>query len=149
MRRTLLALKQGDRPDLVSALVRTWAGPPAVTGCLVPVPTSPDRVRRRGYDHAVLLAEALAARWGWRMAPRGLVRRISTPRLHPLGPARRRQVLEDAFRVGQVQQGRPVWLVDDLHTTGATMRSCVLTLSGSGCHVSGIVVMARAASGIR
>jgi ComF family protein len=88
---------------------------------LVPVPLHPLRRWRRGHDQAALLAEQLAALTGLPLAT-GLVRRVrATAPQAGLGRRARQRNLAGAFRVRAAARGRPLVLVDDVATTGATL----------------------------
>jgi ComF family protein len=85
--------------------------------------------RRRGFDHAEVLARGVARGLG---LPRRLVlsRTGATLDQAGLGAAQRAQNLRHAFACGEVA-GRVV-LVDDLVTTGATASACARVLRSSG-----------------
>lgn len=98
---------------------------------VVPVPADPVRRRRRGTDHAGQLATAIGARLG-RPVVRALVRpgreRPSAPQ-HRLGRRERRRVPIPEL-VAPVQG--TVLLVDDVHTTGATLDAAARALRNGG-----------------
>ncbi len=113
---------------------------PGVT--LVPVPAHPQRRRARGFDPAELIAVALARRAGLPLArplrrAAGGSRQLGASRAQRLDPAQ----LE--FDVA----GRPVparaLLVDDVHTTGATLRACATALRCAGSRQIAVVTWAR------
>jgi ComF family protein len=88
---------------------------------------SADR-RRRGFDHAEVLARGVARRLG---LPRRLVlSRIGGVDQVGLSATQRARNLEHAF--GCRETGGRVLLVDDLVTTGATASACARTLRASG-----------------
>lgn len=93
------------------------------------VPTTPARRRQRGFDQAALLARAIARRWHAPCVDL-LVRRSRTPQTGRTLTERQHGV---AF---EVRPGRPldtpVVLVDDVVTTGATLRSAAQALRRSG-----------------
>ena len=100
---------------------------------LVPASLHPARRSERGFDQALLLAEAASSRWG---IP--VVAALSRTRNHEpqarLDGARRRENMRGAFRVlapGLVR-GRPVLLVDDVATTGSTLLEAAATLEAAG-----------------
>ena len=102
VRSALHALKYaGERPlaaPLGSAIAERWAEAGAGGDLLVPVPIHVDRLRRRGYDQAVLLAEAAAA--GLRLPIMVALERVRATRPQfELGRERRAENVTDAFRV--------------------------------------------------
>lgn len=108
-------------------------------GVLVPVPAHPANVRSRGFDQARLLARRLSARTGLRVAP-VLVRH---GRARQLGSGRARRLSQD-LGVAAVRgvAGRAV-LVDDVHTTGATLTACAGALRHAGASEVVAVTYAR------
>jgi len=113
---------------------------------LVPVPASPRRIRRRGYNQAELLALELAHQTG-RVCLNVLGRRAGEGTQVALHLKERRANVQDAFyllsgALGKIS-GRSVVLVDDVLTTGATVLEAVRVLQEAG--VTGIwgVVFAR------
>jgi predicted amidophosphoribosyltransferase len=114
---------------------------------LVPVPADPWRRRRRGVDHAARLASALAPRAGLPVASL-LVRPARRPR--QAGRRRAERLRADRAdvqaRTAGVRPGaraRVAVLVDDVHTTGATLHACALALKGSGVERVVAVTYAR------
>jgi predicted amidophosphoribosyltransferase len=119
--------------------------PPAVLAdgaALVPVPTPGARRRRRGFDHAGRLAAAVSERTGLPVRP--CLRRA--------GPAPRQA---GARRGARLERGRirveiagdvpaAVVLVDDVHTTGATLRACARKLAANGALSISALTYARA-----
>jgi ComF family protein len=108
---------------------------------LVAVPAHPARRRRRGYDPAQLLARALARRTG--LALHATLRRSATG-ARQLGASREQRLAPD--RLGfQARRAAPpdVVLVDDVHTTGATLAACAGALRGAGAQRVVAITWAR------
>jgi ComF family protein len=111
---------------------------------LVPVPVHAERLRTRGYDQAVLLADAAAARLGQPAVC--AVRRVArTAAMHGLGREARSANVASVFdvdgRVGGAIVGRSVVLIDDVTTTGASLAACAAALLAAGARqVSGLTV---------
>lgn len=101
---------------------------------LVPVPLHPRRKRERGFNQAELLASELGRRLFLPVRASALVRRLDTPSQTGLTALARRRNVKDAFAVrGRAQvAGRVVVLVDDVVTTGATLRACARALQDAG-----------------
>ncbi len=114
---------------------------------VLPVPLSPARLAERGYDQAWELARALARRLGLPAENRLLQRLVDGERQSALGRAQRQQHLAGAFLVDPLQRaalaGRHVALVDDVMTTGATLREAAHTLLRAGAAEVSAWVFAR------
>ena len=154
-RRALHALKYGGdrrlaRP-LGEAMADRWAVASAGGDLLVPVPASPDRVRRRGYDQAALLARVAGDRLGLPVLE-VLERSRSTAAQFDLDRVDRGTNVAGAFslttrRVGSggLQPVHEAWvvLVDDVMTTGATLAACAMTLLEAGALGVSALTVAR------
>jgi predicted amidophosphoribosyltransferase len=109
---------------------------------IVPVPAHPAHVRARGYDQARLLAAALARRTG--ATPARALRRRG-PALSQLGASRSERLERGRIDVS-VRGAVPsrVVLVDDVHTTGATLDACARALRRAGAAEVVALTWARA-----
>lgn len=117
---------------------------PAPGTLVTSVPLHPRRLRQRGFQPSALLARALARRHGLRFAPFVLRRRRDDPSQTGLTRAARRANVSDAFalRPGRRLPG-PVWLVDDVVTTGATVAECARVLARAGAREVRAFCLAR------
>ncbi|MBW4520578.1 MAG: ComF family protein [Scytolyngbya sp. HA4215-MV1] len=153
LKRTLSALKYENQPQLAQPLgqwlAESWlkSGKAVVgaTSIVVPIPMHESKKQQRGYDQAELLAQSFCAASGLRLKSQGLERVHNTTAQFQLSPAAREQNLAGAFRLGQALQRssvRSVFLLDDIYTTGATIRSATQTLQQQGIQVSGVLTIA-------
>ena len=103
---------------------------------IVPVPLHTQRHRERGYNQSEFIARGIQHELGYPISTRILKRIRKTRTQTALTAEQRQQNVEDAFRVIKSDpiQNRPILLVDDVITTGATMNQCaeVLLNAGSG-----------------
>ena len=130
---TLAALLQ-RLPEVQSALV--------LADRVVPVPLAPGRLRQRGFNQALQLAQCLAP---GKVQAQGLLRVRATPDQHTLARAQRLRNLQGAFAVDplhlQQWQTRRVVLVDDVMTTGATFHAAAAALRAAGVqHIAALAV---------
>lgn len=144
-RALVLALKAGARRGAGTALAAHMAAAAAAAGVgaelVAWVPGRPADARRRGFDHAEVLARAVARHLGLPAA--GLVRRIrGAPDQVGLGAVERRRNLAGAFRAAPVVA--PVLLVDDVVTTGATAAACARALRAAGAPHVDLLAACRA-----
>lgn len=112
--------------------------------CVVPVPLHPRRLRRRGYNQAVEIARPLARALGTRVSPTLLQRVRETLPQQNLSATERRKNLRNAFALTAEPAGLKLLLVDDVMTTGETVRECSLTLAKGGAGEIRIAVVGRA-----
>jgi ComF family protein len=117
---------------LLAPTLADWAIAPDL---VAPVPLHPGRERRRGFNQAALLARALAERAGLPVEARLLRRtRATAAQVRSGGVEARRANVANAFAVTDAgrARGRTVLLVDDVCTTGATLRACADALRAAG-----------------
>jgi len=111
---------------------------------IVPVPLHRLKLQRRSYNQALLLARELGRCRDLPVAVRLLNKTVDTPPQQDLSAAERWQNLKQVFRVEQQLQGEKILLVDDVLTTGATVRSCSQALLTAGAAEVQVAVLARA-----
>ena len=114
---------------------------------VLPVPLSPRRLAERGYDQAWELARRVARALQLPAEARLLQRPIDTAQQSGLGRAERQRNLRTAFMADPARraglQGRRVALVDDVMTTGATVREASAVLLRAGAVAVDLWVLAR------
>ena len=108
---------------------------------LVPIPTDKSRVHERGFDHALLMAESAGRACGAPVAQL-LVRTRPTAPLHAAHRDERAAILNGAMTTAVALTIPPaVVLIDDVRTSGATMREAARALHASGVQwVAGVSV---------
>jgi ComF family protein len=109
---------------------------------LAPVPLHPQRLRQRGFNQALLLTQAFPE---VPLERELLVRQRHTPPQTGLNPKERRDNVKGAFAVPRPElvKGRTILLIDDVFTTGATVRECARVLRRAGAREINILTVAR------
>jgi predicted amidophosphoribosyltransferase len=131
---------------MAAQIAATLPGQPGPGAAVVPVPPQASRRRSRGFDPAGVLARSLAPRLALPLVP-ALVRRDRAGRQARAGRRARRtegRIVVEAVRA----IGAPVLLVDDVHTTGATLDACARALRGAGAPSIVAITYARTLLGL-
>jgi len=121
------------------------AATPAQPAALIPVPLHPDRLRERGYNQALELARPLARTFAIALRDDLLVRKRATAAQSNLDAPERQRNLRGAFAVtdGSAVPAH-VAVIDDVMTTGATLRECARALLQAGAERVDVWALARA-----
>jgi ComF family protein len=149
-RMSVVASPLGEMLAEAVTMLEGQAGPELM---VVAVPLYPSKERQRGYNQAVLLADAALGvlkrtrpAWKLRTAHESIRRVRDTESQFALTPRGRRRNLQGAFAVQKDAPfvGREVLLIDDIYTTGATARECARILRRAGAAKVWVATLARA-----
>jgi len=142
------SLKYHNGLYVIEDIKKLFAGSPCLAqwlsaAVLVPVPLHPRRQRKRGYNQAALLAQALS-----KLAPEAAAIDTTRPQVklllrrvkHTQSQTRydkqtRLKNLKDAFALekhAQISHTARYVIIDDVFTTGATLNSCAKVLRRAG-----------------
>ena len=99
---------------------------------LVPVPLHKRRLKLRGYNQSLLLAEALSERTRVPVRPELLTRTRNTKKQAKLNHEKRVQNVKGAFSAQMDCTGLKLAIVDDVCTTGNTLNECAQALKAAG-----------------
>lgn len=101
----------------------------AVFDAVVPVPMHRSKLRRRGYNQAELLARALGRRLHIACEPSLLTKRVERQAQSSLAREERAANVRGAFAADAHARGRAILIIDDVCTTGETLRACAKALA--------------------
>lgn len=152
-RKIVLALKHGDRLDLAGpagAWMARAANPILRPGMVVaPVPLHWTRLLRRRYNQSALLAQAVARETGLDCCPDLLIRPRRTPTQDGRGRDARFANVAGRIRAHPrrtaILRDRPVLIVDDVMTSGATLAAAAEACLVAGAATVCVLALARVA----
>lgn len=154
LKRAIAALKYDNQPQLSRPLghwlAQAWLKSPATSRVkkltVVPIPLHPIKLKKRRYNQAELISQNFCDFTGYKHQPLGLERIRETEAQFGLSAQAREQNLADAFRIGNSfhkhSPNSPVLLIDDIYTTGATVRAAAQILQRQGIQVYGVAAIA-------
>jgi ComF family protein len=147
----VLSLKHAGRTDALAAYGRWMARAGAEllrdADGLIPVPLHSGRLRKRRFNQSLLLAKAVSKASGVRLEPHILARIRDTSTQGGLSAKGRARNVAGAFKVRRGRddrvQGRRLVIIDDVHTTGATLSACARALKRAGAEDVTAITLAR------
>ena len=119
-----------------------WAG----VEVIIPVPLHKKRYKERGFNQAALMAKELAELKEIKFENTALIKIKNTIPQTSLMAGPRASNVKGAFTLKHKEKikGKTVILVDDVYTTGATLKECSLTLLKGGVKEVKAVTVAQA-----
>jgi ComF family protein len=112
---------------------------------IIPVPLARQRLQKRGFNQALLLARAFFPEMKHIISIDVLARRRETaPQTGLNGRARRKNIKGAFAAAGGKVTGKQILLVDDVFTTGTTVQECAKVLRRSGAREVQVLTLARA-----
>jgi competence protein ComFC len=113
---------------------------------IVPVPLHARRERERGFNQSAVLAREIAGARGLAVEAKALRKIRNAPPQTSLEREGRLSNVKGAYRVVRPErsEGRVVLLVDDVYTTGSTLRECSAALIAAGAREVRAITVAQA-----
>lgn len=111
---------------------------------IVPVPLSIKRLRERGFNQSLLIARVISKEIRVPLLMNTLLKKKETPPQTDLSARKRLLNLKNAFEIKGDIRGLRLLLVDDVMTTGATVRECSKELMKAGAKEVIVLTLARA-----
>ena len=108
--------------------------------CIVPIPLSKERLKKRGYNQCEAIAQGISQESGIPMNTNILLRVVDNPTQTRLKKLARWENSKDIFMANPTYdfQGKHLLLLDDVVTTGSTLISCIRAIHRKypNCHIS-------------
>ena len=113
---------------------------------IIPVPLHPDRLRELGYNQALEVARPIARQLGIPIDTTLLQRNRKTQQQQGLSAIERKSNLRNAFTLASKASAFKILLIDDVMTTGETVRECSRALLAGGVAEVQVAVVDRSLS---
>lgn len=149
LKRAIALMKYNNKPELGrllgELLGQAWLDnnltkPRKIT--VVPIPLHQQKLKTRGFNQARIIAQSFCQITGYSLNTQALIRVRETKAMFALNPEERVKNLQGAFKVGNKLPKHPVLLIDDIYTTGTTIKESVKVLSN--VEIIGVAVVAKA-----
>lgn len=111
---------------------------------LVPVPMARAKERKRGYNQAERIGRALSVRIDVACEPSLLTRSVERATQSKLLKRERAENVRGAFAASERAKDRSLLLIDDICTTGETLRACAKALLRQGARRVCAIAVAKA-----
>ncbi len=153
LKRAIALMKYENKPEIGGLLGKSFG-----TGWLeckltklqtkvtvVPIPLHRKKQKERGFNQAEIIAKSFCQITGYKLNTQALIRIRETESMFNLvSSIERASNLQDALRIGTKLPKYPVLLIDDIHTTGTTVKEAIKVLQQKKIAVVGVAVAAKA-----
>lgn len=153
-KRAIAALKYDQKTDL-GRLFGYWLGEKWLASPLaktypkltvIPIPLHAEKLKIRGFNQAEIIAQGFCQITRYNLKAQGLKRIKKTEALFGLSPSARAKEIKDSLILGQDFHKKlpsdPVLLLDDIYTTGTTVKEAKKILEQHQIKVIGVVAIA-------
>lgn len=144
----ILALKYKNMRPLGEAIGREMGRlfPRQEADLLIPLPLHADS--RRAFNQTELIARGISSQWGTPVGTRLLKCRAGSGEQTEKRGRARRALSFDSFVASPELTGKSAVLVDDVYTTGGTVRAAKFALQRAGAEVKAVIVWTRRVSSL-
>lgn len=147
----ILGFKHGDKTHVVRSFIpwlqKFGAELLAESDFLIPVPLHPYRLILRRYNQAALIANDLSKKTSIPHLSNAMRRRRATVSQGHLSHEERQKNVRKAFDIHpkfkELIKGKVIVLIDDVYTTGATVKECSTILKENGASKVYVLTLAR------
>lgn len=112
---------------------------------MIPVPMHKKKRAKRGYNQSELIARNLANYFKIPIDTKVLIKQVNTPMQSSLGKEERAKNVQNVYKVQNEEKikDKNVLLVDDIYTTGATVKECKKIVKLAGAKKVGVIIIAK------
>ncbi len=155
IKQAIAALKYEKNPELGEFLGywlgETWLKCSPISSAkkiiVIPIPLHRKKLKERGFNQSEIIGQGFCHITGYPLKANGLERAKETEAMFGLTPQQRQKNISNAFTIGKDLQkhstSSPILLLDDIYTTGSTVREAAQVLKSHGFPVVGVVAFAK------
>lgn len=112
---------------------------------IIPVPMYKKKKAIRGYNQSELIARKLAKYFKMPIVTKVLIKQVNTQMQSSLGKRERIKNVQNVYKIQYQEKikDKNVLLVDDIYTTGATVKECKKMLQFAGSKNIGTIIIAK------
>ena len=156
LKRAIACLKYNNQPQL-GILLGEWLGQSWLDTpqgkkikklTVVPIPLHQQKLNLRGFNQSVQIARGFCQVTGYALQTQALIRVKKTEAMFGLNPQQRQANVKNAFVLNKNWQDQAarssILLLDDIYTTGNTMKEAYQVLTRNSIPVSAAAMMAIA-----
>ncbi|MEL4894665.1 ComF family protein [Crocosphaera sp. Alani8] len=153
LKQAIAALKY-DKNSQIGELLGFWLGEvwqnyslinTKITPLVIPIPLHKNKEQIRGFNQAEIIARGFCQVTKYPLNKKGLIRIRQTKAMFNLATKEKEKNIKGAFKLGKSLENnplsRPVLLVDDIYTTGTTVKEATRILRNKGINVLGVVAV--------
>ena len=158
LKRAIACLKYEDKPEL-GVILGEWLGQSWLDTpqgkkisrlTVVPIPLHHHKLKLRGFNQSTKIAQGFCQVTGYSLQPQVLMRRRNTEAMFGLNPQQRQANVQNAFVVNKNFHSKTarskILLLDDIYTTGSTIREADKALTQSSIDVCAAAIVANVSS---
>ena len=153
--RAIATLKYENHPEL-GILLGKWLGASWISGDLIkddirpiviPIPLHHHKLKTRGFNQAELIAKGFCQVTKYKLIADGLTRTKATQAMFDLKRDQRQANIDKAFQLSErlikKPPRSPILIIDDIYTSGTTVREATRTLTKNKLKVIGAATVSR------
>ncbi len=153
LKQAIAALKYNKHPQIGEILgfwlAESWQNysliSSKITPLIIPIPLHKSKEKIRGFNQAEIIARAFCQVTKYPLNRKGLLRIRQTKPMFDLKFEEKEKNIQGAFQLGKSLQNysssRPILLVDDIYTTGTTVKEAARILRHQGIQVLGVLAV--------
>ncbi|MGB5632074.1 MAG: ComF family protein [Waterburya sp.] len=153
LKRAIALMKYNNKPEIAdllgNLLGQAWLDKDSVRSKLkvtvIPIPLHSRKRKERGFNQAAIIAQSFCQVTGYRLNSKALIRVKETKAMFDLRSLEERaKNIQGAFGISDKLPQNPVLLMDDIYTTGSTIKESITVLQENKIKVIGVAVAAKA-----